>query len=85
MGCYGCIVDMTISFRGRCFLQMFMLKKPPSYVIRGHVLVDARKSYPYNAYIYSDNGSGDNGQNNNEKMWNINPGCFETCGPYCQN
>jgi len=45
---------------------MCMLKKLPSNDTKVLVLVDARKSYPYNAYIYSDNGSGDYGENSNE-------------------
>ena len=54
---------------------MCILKKPPSYGKKFHVLVDTRKS---------DNGSDDYGQNSNKKIWNTNPGRFETCGPNYQ-
>jgi hypothetical protein len=62
-----------------------MLKKPWRYGIKVLVLADARNSCLHNAYFHNENGSGDNGQNSNENIWNANPGCFETFGPNFQN
>lgn len=71
LGCYACIDESLVAFRGRCGFKIYMPKKPAKYGIKLMCLTDARNNYLYNAYIYSGKGSDGHGLSAEEKKLNV--------------